>query len=242
MKTETFFSLIAHPENLTADTLAEVDEIVREYPFSEVARRLLLLNLRAVESLRFEAELKRCAPFISNKQSLYDALHRDYTINNMSDLRPEVDNAKAGEVEKKPDFSDDYFASSSSTYELVDEEPALQSADDKGSFVDWLQYVDNKPLEQEASARNVDLIEAFLNNQTPPANTPSRPTNRDVARADESENDDILTETLAGIYVNQRQYDKAINIFRRLSLKNPEKSTYFALRISEIEKLTHLNQ
>ena len=39
----------------------------------------------------------------------------------------------------------------------------------------------------------------------------------------------------------QKQYEKAINIFKRLNLKYPEKSVYFADQIRFLEKIIHLN-
>jgi len=50
-----------------------------------------------------------------------------------------------------------------------------------------------------------------------------------------SENDELITETLANIYSSQKNYEKAIDAFGKLSLKYPEKSIYFASRIKEIE-------
>jgi hypothetical protein len=46
-----------------------------------------------------------------------------------------------------------------------------------------------------------------------------------------------LTETLAKIYVKQRRYVKALEIIRRLNLKNPKKSAYFADQMRFLEKL-----
>ena len=57
-----------------------------------------------------------------------------------------------------------------------------------------------------------------------------------VIEESEIENDDFITETLANIYFQQKNYDKAIESFEKLSLKYPEKSVYFASRIKEIEK------
>jgi hypothetical protein len=52
-----------------------------------------------------------------------------------------------------------------------------------------------------------------------------------------TENDSLMTETLAHVYVEQKKYEKAITAFTILSLKYPEKSSFFALQIEAIKKL-----
>ena len=47
----------------------------------------------------------------------------------------------------------------------------------------------------------------------------------------------IMTETLARIYLSQKKYDHAIEAYSILMLKNPKKSSFFALRIEEIKEL-----
>ena len=49
--------------------------------------------------------------------------------------------------------------------------------------------------------------------------------------------EDSFTETLARIYLKQKRYDHALEIFKGLSLKYPEKNVYFADQIRFLEKL-----
>lgn len=64
-----------------------------------------------------------------------------------------------------------------------------------------------------------------------PAVTPQMLAERSIA-----ENKDILSETLARLYVQQGYRDKAIAMYERLSLAFPDKSAYFAAEIEKLKK------
>lgn len=57
----------------------------------------------------------------------------------------------------------------------------------------------------------------------------------DLSEHDMDDDEDMVSEELAEIYLNQGLYDAAIDTYRKLSLLNSEKSVYFAGLIAEIE-------
>ena len=60
--------------------------------------------------------------------------------------------------------------------------------------------------------------------------------NEVCTEADIDDEDDIVSEELAEIYLSQGLKCEAVEIYRKLSLLNSEKSIYFAEKIENIEK------
>jgi len=88
-----------------------------------------------------------------------------------------------------------------------------------------------------------DLIEKFIKANPriePPREKKDEPL-VDISKPFTEEKSSFVTETLARIYVSQGYYSKAIEIYEKLSLKYPEKSSYFASQIEEIKKLIKQN-
>jgi len=102
------------------------------------------------------------------------------------------------------------------------------------------EYLEDVPLfEPEPSISLDELVEKF-NNQ-PPTITPiwdnfdNEHLYRDLGKNSSMERMNIISETLAEIYISQNLYDKAIKIYQELLLKYPEKNAIFANLIEKLK-------
>ncbi|WP_424493144.1 hypothetical protein [Salinimicrobium sp. GXAS 041] len=111
------------------------------------------------------------------------------------------------------------------------------------SFTEWLKLTTAKPvareedeIEDEDKSRKFELIDEFISKN--PKITPSKSAKKaNLAHENLAAPEALMTETLARVYLEQKNYKKAIQAYKILILKNPEKSGFFADQIRAIEKL-----
>lgn len=111
------------------------------------------------------------------------------------------------------------------------------------SFSDWLSSVSAIPEYEEEPAlapmhHHSSLIDQFIRNnpRIEPRVATDHKTVEDASERSVSEHESFITDTLAQIYVRQGLYSKAIQAYEKLSLKFPEKSSYFASQIEKVKE------
>ena len=101
-----------------------------------------------------------------------------------------------------------------------------------------------KPILKSEIAEKIDLIDAFV--EKLPDLKRRKPSKAEIVNTPEvektpepAEEITLVTETLAKVYIKQGHFKKAIQAYEILRLKYPEKSSFFATRISEIKELSN---
>ncbi|MFV8321296.1 tetratricopeptide repeat protein [Flavobacterium sp. LB3P21] len=129
------------------------------------------------------------------------------------------------------------------------------SKSEQHSFQEWLQLSRTEPIEREKESpinlplpiidedkrKKLELIDKFI--EASPKISPVKHgvTSTVTFDLNAADNSFLMTETLARVYLEQKKYQKAIQAYEILILKYPEKSSFFADRISDIKILQHNN-
>ena len=119
--------------------------------------------------------------------------------------------------------------------------PLIFNEKEQHSFSEWLTLLQTKKIDRKSPVPTDNiLVNKFLDNKQQinraKKNLFFKATN--IAKNSLVENDDLVTPTLAKVYLEQGHYDKAIGAYNKLILKYPKKSTFFAAQIELIKNKT----
>jgi len=208
MNKKKFLKILENPNTLSKEQVSFIEEINQEFPFFQASKVIYLKHLDKTNDLKFKKFLRSTAAITRNRQILYDLINKNEKT---KDNRNIIKSPK------------DLFIKKS-----------LKKINEQKNFVDWLIVSNLKPIDRS----NSDTVSNKLISKKP---LQSEKVDKQINKS-ESNNDMIsqagfMTETLAKLYLEQKNYDRAIQSYKILILKFPEKSSYFANQIKKIKRI-----
>lgn len=148
-----------------------------------------------------------------------------------------------------PVYTEDYFLQQGEkiSAEMPDELDSLRSEDAatslmvQMSFSEWLHHFKSTTERQKEENRDQKALKTMWQKEKLAAAIEEEneeiPENVfEMAVNSITKEDGLASESLAEIYIKQGKLDKAVDMYRKLSLRNPQKNAYFARKIEDILK------
>ena len=222
-------------KNLAIEKLSEITD---EHPYFSIAQLYLLQQSKNNLSLQ-EKQFSKTALFFNNIYWLNLQLNTDENISNDShefkndeeeiteniaeqqdttDFKPIINfetEVTEDTIAFEPLHTTDYFASLG--IKLTDEPVTIDKLGTQmKSFTEWLKsmkkiHAEKVVVPDEQTDKKIQTIAEDSNAST-----------------------DVITEAMADVLVKQNKTEKALEMYRQLSLINPHKSAYFAAKINHL--------
>jgi len=212
-------------EYITSESFAqnEISEIIQQHDNSVLEMEVFTENVSEQISVEIDNQIK-------------EELKKAEAI-----LNPKLFERKIESVEK-------IIEKEKASEEVLEVDKPLDfTKEDPHSFSEWLKLTSATPIvrveKKEAPSekqKKFDLIDKFIQDKpklSPKNLSSEKKENENLATQYSQPSEALMTETLARVYLQQKNYKKALQAYHILILKYPEKSGFFADQIRAIKKL-----
>ena len=230
---------IRRPDIIDDDAINQLQTLTQEYPYFHVARILLLEALYKKHAPAYDETLRRTAVLVPNREAIFRLTEEPHYTH--AEERKRYDEAADSSDSRTVSLIDNFLDAQAPTT------PVSHPIDAAQDYIGYLLQRESQQGGQRPDALPMNgggVVEDFLENkhgkivleendedeqEKSPTGESKKPQN--------DEDNEILTEIMAGIYIKQGKYENAVKIIRQLSLKYPKKNRYFADQIRFLEKL-----
>ena len=220
-------------KDLSDCSIEELQRLAIDYPYFTPAQFLLVQKLKESNHELYNEQIQKLSLHFSNSLWLDHLLQENDKMLieekpgglELESQSPGTQNAepviehRTEELTFEPYHTVDYFASQG-IKSVQDEKPTDRFGQQLKSFTEWLKTLKRLPageIEKKADTSSEQQVQQMAETSL--------------------KDDDVITETMADVWIKQGNKEKAIEIYNKLSLLNPSKSDYFAAKIEETKNL-----
>lgn len=264
MNKQKFIQILQNYSNITEEDRNRLHELAIEYPYCQVIHTLVAKANKDGNTDLADKTLAFAAMYAADRSVLKKIIQQtrhqqpiepEENVIHPSPVIPSSETPPADDLRKEIWIDLAELQKSKAAYlQWADQDennhadPELQEirkADHKdkkikkpGSSKSLKKVKDKADSISRSKPKSWDIIDDFISKEpsitTPPVNIEDN--QPDLSASSTSFNDDLVSENLAQIFINQQKKDKAIDIYKKLIWKFPQKKAYFASRIEELQK------
>ncbi len=230
MERERFNTLLSDPSLVTNTDIKALNEYRKKYPYFQSLYVIIAKALKDRKHTKTEAFVKKTAAYSVNHEYLNEILEGTFDFPEKAAVQAPAEKPTPEIHEPKTSTLDDDAAEIKATKERIE---ALLASPESAT-------AKTEEKKKPSAVSQVEIIEKFIKEEPSierqklsASELPSH--QEDLASKAIKGVDAFETETLAKLMAMQGKHKKAINIYKKLSLKFPEKSTYFAGQIEEVK-------
>ena len=224
MNLEEFSSLSKNYDALNEEQRLDLEKITYRYPYFQAAYALYLKSLKEQEKFNFDLILKKTAVISPERNTLYHWLYKEFKV---------IENKNTGTVKEEKETT-------KTSPKKVEEKSLPVNL----SFLEWIEWTKSKSVNniedidiENPISDKIELIDTFLKNKPKIPPLSSNAETQSLSEEIKFNKEELMTETLAKVYVKQGKFKKALLAYKILSLKYPEKNSFFANQIKAIKDL-----
>ncbi|MCU0323764.1 MAG: hypothetical protein MUF45_00720 [Spirosomaceae bacterium] len=212
----SFANFLNNPQSLTLNDIMLLENATKKFPFFQISYTLIAKGIHSKAPEIANDAIRKAAIFALSRNALRKVIENDMDWSSPQPVR-----------QFEP------FVESRFKVDPIEEELKREKLEEE------LIVSIAKPKLKNIQDEQLAIIEQFIKNE--PRIQPIKGANGNDEVEDLSERSTTLkkplfTESYAKILVRQGRFDKAIEVYKHLIVKNPEKIAYFAQKIEELQK------
>ncbi len=225
MNKSDFSNIFRNFDPLDNKTSIELEKLTKIYPYFQTAYFYYLKSLHKSENINYIDTLQLTSIKTYDRSILLNWLNDNHGTIYKKELN---ENPKINQKEK-----------------IILKKKSIENDDavDRLNFLQWISLTE-KSFEKRKFDVNSKKVESFIEKNPKIKRLEKKPvseTDFNIVLKNSFSPEELMTETLARIFIKQKKFDKAIQAFKILSLKYPEKNTLFADEIDKLIKLKNEN-
>jgi tetratricopeptide (TPR) repeat protein len=211
-----FIDYMSNPQSLSLNDIMTMENATKKFPYFQLGYTLIAKGIYAKAPEIAKDAVRKAAIYALSRNALRKVIENDMDWNSIPAIR-----VTENQLENK--FSQG----------TIDEELNREKLEEE--LIESIA----KPALRNIQDEQLAIIEQFIKKE--PRIQPTRQGDTIVEVEDLSEssttlNGPLVTESYAKILSRQGRFQQAIEVYKKILVKNPEKSAYFAEKIADLEK------